>query len=353
MPSETRTAAIRVTATAIAAVLAFVAAAVAVLYGIERLGGKPGQPVAPVTIAAAPPSQPETAATDARVATVVREIAAAAHPVVFVLSAADAATGTHRDDPDVLAALRKFPELFFAPRPGTGLAQMLLQGARYLLQTTIAVDGQRVAVTATVVGAADGDTIWAGRYQGTTTEAALSLSEQVLADVSAAIARVELTREHTLPPNSLEGFEEVQLELKIDLNDANVARGLGSVAMYFERYEEALRLYRLAQALDPFTAITNVQQVAGALFALGRYSQAQQLYEGCVHQTADHTVCYGALAATYAMLGRPDDARTSLAGLTAVRANPTVALVLAAVRAETGATPPRNMADGLRKAGLH
>lgn len=338
MPSETRTAVIRVTATAIAAVLACVAAAVAVLYGIERHGGKSAEPVAPVTIAAAQPTQP-AASTDPRVATVVREIAAAAHPVVFVLPVADATTKTHRDDPDVLAALRKFPELFFAPRPGTGLAQMILQGARYLLQTTIAVDGQRVAVTATVVGAADGDTIWVGTYPGTTAEAALSLSERVLADASAAIARVELTREHTLPPNSLEGFEEVQLELKIDLNDANVARGLGSVAMYFERYEEALRLYHLAQALDPFTAITNVQQVAGALFALGRYSQAQQLYEGCVHQAADHTVYYGALAATYAMLGRPDDAPTALAGL-------------AAVRAETGATPPRNMADGLRKAGL-
>jgi adenylate cyclase len=145
------------------------------------------------------------------------------------------------------------------------------------------------------------------------------------------------------------------LERVIELNPSSPwgHQGLGSVLVTSGRADEALESLEKAIRLSPRDpAMWNwLLDVAMAHFAAGRYPEAGEWARRSLQRNPGNLRAYRYLAASYAHLGKIEEARAALREF--LRLDPDFSL--SRLRVLTGAFDPGfigRLADGLRKAGL-
>ncbi len=121
--------------------------------------------------------------------------------------------------------------------------------------------------------------------------------------------------------------------------------------LYAGRYQEGMEAIRRAMRLNPRRPFFYAALVARAHFALGDYSEAAAAFERALERNPDFVVARRGLAASYALLGRIDDAEWQAAELLALQ--PDFTLARERRRIIFGeADDMERYIDGLRKAGL-
>jgi tetratricopeptide (TPR) repeat protein len=145
------------------------------------------------------------------------------------------------------------------------------------------------------------------------------------------------------------------LELAVQLNPSSAFAhtNLGMMLARSGRPDEAIATHEKAMRLSPQdpTIWTCLFGMAMAHFVAGRYEEAVKWAQQSVQRRADFAMPYRFLAASYAHLGRLDEARTALEE--GLRLTPEFSL--GSLQLITlGANPDfvGRMTDGLRKAGL-
>lgn len=119
-------------------------------------------------------------------------------------------------------------------------------------------------------------------------------------------------------------FEEADLESKLstqlDPLSAIIREGLGLVALYQRRYEEALALYMAVRDLDPFfyRVLTSIGR---AYSMLGQYHEAIDHFRKAVHHCGDVPHILTAMGQTYGLAGMHNEARRVLHRLDELSAN--------------------------------
>jgi tetratricopeptide (TPR) repeat protein len=145
------------------------------------------------------------------------------------------------------------------------------------------------------------------------------------------------------------------LERAISLDPSNAgAHGwLGTALSLAGRGDEAITHLEKAMRLDPRYPWKSLwlDSMAWGYFAAGRYEVAVDWAKRSVRVSPDDELGYRTLAASYAQLGRLEDASAAVAEELRVRPE----LTLEKVREENRNTAPNFLErwlDGLRKAGL-
>ncbi len=101
--------------------------------------------------------------------------------------------------------------------------------------------------------------------------------------------------------------------MALDPNGAYVTAFLGNALNWAGRPEEALNLTRKAMRFSPLHPSWYVGVAAHANRLLGRYEEAVVLYQKAIKQTPDYISPHIGLTASYAEMGRLDDARSQAA----------------------------------------
>ena len=152
---------------------------------------------------------------------------------------------------DVITALSRFRSLFVIARNSTftykGRAVDVTEiardlGVRYVVEGSVRKAGERVRITAQLIDALSGKHIWAERFDGTLDdifELQDQITQQIVVVIAPEIEAHERERVRRKPPESLDAWELVQ-------------RGLSHLYRHDKTsFDEAIRLFREAVALDP------------------------------------------------------------------------------------------------------
>ncbi|HUF45366.1 MAG TPA: tetratricopeptide repeat protein, partial [Aestuariivirgaceae bacterium] len=101
-----------------------------------------------------------------------------------------------------------------------------------------------------------------------------------------------------------------QLDRAIEINssDAYSYSARGSVLMWSGEAEEAIRMIELAKRFDPLLRPEYLYNLGFAYYLTGRYDEAVRLVEPIASRGSNY-MGYAVLAASYAMLGRDEEAR--------------------------------------------
>ena len=153
-------------------------------------------------------------------------------------------------------------------------------------------------------------------------------------------------------------LREYDLALAAALNtveiDPNYADGYAQIAFVHlaaGKPEQALEALQTARRLNPFYSFFYLTNEGRAYFALREYDNAARLFEESLERNPDFTFARMFLGATYAHMGRLDDANWEVQEALAISPSFTIAN-------ETARMPYKNPADlahyidGLHKAGL-
>jgi adenylate cyclase len=144
-------------------------------------------------------------------------------------------------------------------------------------------------------------------------------------------------------------IREAEQALALNPNDAYTHGQLGWVMLWSGRLDEAIAALEWSLRLDSTTPRNAWMHLGMAHYLKGRYGKALEILEKGVVKRPDYVGYYIALAATYAQLGRTEDA--ALAAEKVRRRDPFFSV-------DTFGTAYRNSAhreallEGLRKAGL-
>lgn len=139
---------------------------------------------------------------------------------------------------------------------------------------------------------------------------------------------------------------ELQRALALNPNDADIMAELSAVEAYANP-ERALALIKGAMRLNPHYPDWYLWSPGDALYALKRYQEVV----GAIELMRNPTVARRVLAASYAQLGRPQEARWHAERILAADPNFSVAAFVAKMP-ETDPGRLADFAEGLRKAGL-
>ena len=90
-------------------------------------------------------------------------------------------------------------------------------------------------------------------------------------------------------------------------NDVEIINGMAAIRRRQGHFEEAIRLFREAFALDPRQP-SHALETANTLFHLRRYDEAVGYYRKAIELDPDHVYSHAYLINTYATAGRLDDA---------------------------------------------
>jgi adenylate cyclase len=96
--------------------------------------------------------------------------------------------------------------------------------------------------------------------------------------------------------------------ISLNPNDAWSHASRGTVMVYAGEAEEAVRSFEIAMRLDPSMNILDTYPVGWAYYLVGRYEDGVRVMERQVRQFPGDYFVHAALAATYAQLGRKEDA---------------------------------------------
>jgi adenylate cyclase len=145
----------------------------------------------------------------------------------------------------------------------------------------------------------------------------------------------------------------VERALTLDPNNAWAWSRRGFMEAYSGHGEAAIAAFEHAlrlSPLDPFS-FNSHNGIGFANFVLGRYDRAIEWTQRGMRERAGMTWAHRDLAAYYALAGRIDEARRSIAELVKTRPGLTIAKVMEALRFVEPAVLAR-YAEGLRLAGL-
>jgi TolB-like protein/class 3 adenylate cyclase/Flp pilus assembly protein TadD len=143
---------------------------------------------------------------------------------------------------------------------------------------------------------------------------------------------------------------QVQLQRAIELNpsDAYSYATAGAILVWVGEAEEAIRMIETARRFDPLLQWRFLYQLGFAHFLIGQYEEAVRLLEPISPPGSDYMGFVG-LAASYAMLGRDEEARQAAAE---VKRRWPFFEVESFVDQWAEPEARAKMAEGLRRAGL-
>jgi adenylate cyclase len=258
-----------------------------------------------------------------------------------------------RKRPESLAAydlvLRALPHLWAHRREENAEAIRLLDEARRL-------DPGYARATAVAAWARAQHVIysWTNDVEKTREESRVLIeeaSEKVGDDPTALTALATAT---TLLLGDLDRASHfVERALTLDPNNAWAWSRRGFMEAYSGHGEAAIAAFEHAlrlSPLDPFS-FNSHNGIGFANFVLGRYDRAIEWTQRGMRERAGMTWAHRDLAAYYALAGRIDEARRSIAELVKTRPGLTIAKVMEALRFVEPAVLTR-YAEGLRLAGL-
>ena len=309
----------------------------------------PARPVAAAppplaVVAATRPSSPALAANAAANAAVA-PTPARTRPVVAVMSGAQ---GTADFAAALNNSLATWPGLVAPALQRDPLQAAHDIGAPYVLVAD--ATGAPDTVALHLLDALSGSSLWTGTTgAGTDADTAARAVVQALAPI---LARTELGRARTIPPNSTVAFDTAVAQRDFDRTDVQVVRALAALSGSLGQYADTQRLYVLARELDPFSTATNSADAASVLFAQRRYAEAAPLVEGCLHVDPRSQRCLEILAASQALLGQLAAARATAVDLLAASPGYTVARFTAETPQRADPEWVARMASALHAAGV-
>ncbi len=101
--------------------------------------------------------------------------------------------------------------------------------------------------------------------------------------------------------------------------------------------------------LDPIPHVTEFDKLGRAYFLTGRYEEAIEEYKKAVKIDSDYRDAHVGLAATYAVLGREEEARTEVSEILRIEPSFSIKKYEKFMFFQVGLEPE---IEGLRKAGL-
>jgi adenylate cyclase len=187
---------------------------------------------------------------------------------------------------DVITALSRFRSLFVIARNSSftykGQAVVITQvarelGVRYVVEGSVRKAGNRVRITAQLIDAANGNHLWADRFDGSLDDVfdlQDQITEQIVIAVEPEIHVRERERAERKTPESLDAWELMQ-------------RGLS----HFYRFNkndrtEAVRLFQEAAVLDPGFAAAHAH-LAYALWNSMQYGYAEDAAKAAISARAE------------------------------------------------------------------
>ncbi|HEV8391369.1 MAG TPA: hypothetical protein VGQ35_16070, partial [Dongiaceae bacterium] len=160
----------------------------------------------------------------------------------------------------------------------------------------------------------------------------------------AALADVHLNRRQY----DLARAEDDQA-IALNPNDAWSHASRAGVLVYVGEPEEAIKSFEIAMRLNPTMDILRQYSVSWAYYLVGRYDEAARLAEAGTSLSPADYFNYSCLAASYAQLGRMEDAASAARGTLHAWPFFRIDAFVAQFRREADRTA---ITEGLRKAGL-
>ena len=143
--------------------------------------------------------------------------------------------------------------------------------------------------------------------------------------------------------------EEDEKAIELNPNDAVSHAALGGVLVFAGYPEEAVRQFEIAARLDPGMNLVRLYPSGWAYYLVGRYEDAVRVGESAARENPADYFPHACLAASYAQLGRTDDAARAASSTWHAWPFFRVDTFVSQFKREVDRTL---IADGLRKAGL-
>ena len=144
---------------------------------------------------------------------------------------------------------------------------------------------------------------------------------------------------------------ETKKALALEPRDADTLAGLGDVLRWSGRAQEAIGLLRTAMRLDPFYPAWYEFYLGQALFQTSRYDEAITALKRGAERNPNYPAFPLFMAASYAMLGREEEARSAAAEVLRINPRFTLKAFAAHVPYRSNAVLDRDL-TAFRKAGL-
>ncbi len=144
---------------------------------------------------------------------------------------------------------------------------------------------------------------------------------------------------------------ETQKALALEPRDADTLAGLGDVLRWSGRAQEAIGLLQTAMRLDPFYPAWYEFYLGQALFQTSRYDEAITALKRGAERNPNYPAFPLFIAASHAMLGREEEARSAAAEVLRINPRFTLKAFAAHVPYRSNAVLDRDL-TAFRKAGL-
>jgi adenylate cyclase len=179
---------------------------------------------------------------------------------------------------------------------------------------------------------------------------AFELAQKTLSlDDSLSRPYVTISRIYLLQRKYEKAIAEAQQAFELNPNVDWTNFNLGWILRCAGRPEEGIPLMEKAIRLDPIPNLTRFDTLGRAYFLTGRYEEAIAAYMATVKLDPDYPDAHVGLAATYAILGREEEARTEVSEILRIEPSFTIKKYEKHMFYQIGLEPE---IEGLRKAGL-
>jgi len=145
------------------------------------------------------------------------------------------------------------------------------------------------------------------------------------------------------------GISEDERALALNPSDAAAYVGLGSDLVFLGRPKDALANFEVAMRLNPDLGSGRMESVGWAYYLLHRYEDAVRVFEAGLRKSPDDYFIHAGLAASYAELGRSENATRAAAAV--MNSWPFFSITNFKNQFQ-GAENQALVVEGLRKAGL-
>ena len=224
--------------------------------------------------------------------------------------------------------------------------------ARVALERAIELDPEFAAAHALLAENYRQEWMFEWRDDANTLDHALELArEGVRLDQELPLAHMLLGWIHLWRKEHDAAIAEAQRSVELDPNNAEVWVRLGHILDHAGRPREGLPLIEKAMRLDPHHPFVYPFWLGCALYSLERYEEALGAYERASKRNPEFMAAHQFLAATYAALGRLEEARSEAAEV--LRLHPGFSIRRLAQKLPTkDQRVLSHTLDSLRKAGL-
>jgi adenylate cyclase len=143
-----------------------------------------------------------------------------------------------------------------------------------------------------------------------------------------------------------------EFERAISLNPNYVDWRFGAALMYAGNSKRAIEVLEAQMRLDPFYGPMTECILGAAHYMLKHYGKAKQILCKCASRAPNLRAAHTWLAATYARLNQPEEARAAVAEVLRLQPNYTISGTTRRIAVFKHAKDEKLLVDGLRRAGL-